>query len=171
VILRLSEKLKTKIKAGRLQTLPSDQNPFADWSAQLFFADRTHYILFCNTKSLYSTVFYAQGITNENRFITRCFDSLREFMESDNRLDIYEQLIAPAAQSVTFAKSLNRKIIGSMTELEKTATILLMERNLSPYQLGFHLNDTLLSAIAINPKDRYSKPNDALQMMVDNIRI
>jgi hypothetical protein len=170
VILRLSEKLKTKIKAGPLQTLPLDENPFADWSASLFVADRTQYILFCNTKSLYSTVFYAQGITNESYFITRCLDTLREFMESDNRLDIYERLIAPTTRSVILAKSLNRKIIGSITELEKSAKIMLVERDLSPHQVGFHLNDILLSAIAINPKDGYSKPNKAFQMMVDGTR-
>lgn len=169
MILRLSEKLKTKIKAGPLQTLPLDQNPFADWSAQLFVAGRTQYILLSNTTSLYSTVFYAQGITNENRFITRCLDSLREFMESDKRLDVFEKFIAPTAQTLTFAKSLSRKIIGSMTELAKTATILLVERELLPHQISAVLNDTLLSAIAINPKHGYSKPNEAFQTLVDSI--
>jgi hypothetical protein len=37
---RLSQKLNTKIKAGRLPTLPLDDNPLADWSGHLFLADR-----------------------------------------------------------------------------------------------------------------------------------
>jgi hypothetical protein len=39
MIFRLSQKLSSKIKAGALATLPLDENPFADWSAQLFAAD------------------------------------------------------------------------------------------------------------------------------------
>jgi len=52
MIFRLSQKLNTKIKTGALAALSLDENPFADWSAQLFVADRTQYILLSNTKSL-----------------------------------------------------------------------------------------------------------------------
>ena len=71
MIFRLSHKLNTKIKAGTLDTLPLDQNPFADWSAHAFAADRTQYVIVCNTKSLYSTVMYGKGITNDGQFIER----------------------------------------------------------------------------------------------------
>ena len=43
MILRLSQKLCTKIKAGALPTMPLDENPFADWSAHLFIVNRTQY--------------------------------------------------------------------------------------------------------------------------------
>jgi hypothetical protein len=61
MILRLAEKLKTKIKAGTLSPLPLDENPLADWSAQLFVADREQYILLTNTATLYSTVIFGKG--------------------------------------------------------------------------------------------------------------
>jgi hypothetical protein len=32
MILRLSQKLNTKIKAGTLKAMPLDENPYADWS-------------------------------------------------------------------------------------------------------------------------------------------
>jgi hypothetical protein len=41
MILRLSQKLCTKLKAGSLKTMQMDDDPFADWSAHLFVADRT----------------------------------------------------------------------------------------------------------------------------------
>jgi len=66
MIFRLSQKLNAKIKAGTLRALPLGENPFADWSAHLFAADRTQYILLSNTKSLYSTVLYGKGITNDS---------------------------------------------------------------------------------------------------------
>jgi hypothetical protein len=56
MIFRLSQKLNAKVKAGALGTLPLHENPFADWSAHLFVAGRTQYLLLRNTKSLYSTV-------------------------------------------------------------------------------------------------------------------
>ena len=71
MIFRLSQKLCTKIKAGKLSETPLDENPFADWSAHLFVADRTQYIIVSNTKSLYSTVLFAKGITDDSRFIER----------------------------------------------------------------------------------------------------
>ena len=71
MIFRLSQKLNTKIKAGALRALPLDDNPFADWSAHLFVADRTQYILVSNTKSLYSTVMFGKGITDDGHFIER----------------------------------------------------------------------------------------------------
>ena len=77
MIFRLSQKLNTKIKAGTLGAQSLDENPFADWSAHLFSADRTQYIIICNTRSLYSAVMYAKGITNKNLFITRVLGGLR----------------------------------------------------------------------------------------------
>lgn len=64
MILRLSTKLNTKIKAGTLKSMPLDENPYADWSCHLFTADRAQYILMTNTQSLYSSVMFGRGITD-----------------------------------------------------------------------------------------------------------
>jgi hypothetical protein len=80
MIFRLSQKLSAKINAGALTARPLHENPFADWSAHLFVAGRTQYILVTNTKSLYSTVVYARGITTNGRFIDRALGGIREFM-------------------------------------------------------------------------------------------
>lgn len=60
MIFRLSQKLATKLKEGNLPTVPLDSNPYADWSAHLFTADRTQYIIVTNTKALYSVVMYGK---------------------------------------------------------------------------------------------------------------
>ena len=62
--LRLSQALNTKINGGKLSALPLDANPFADWSAHLFAGGQTQYIILSNSKSLYSTVMQAKGITS-----------------------------------------------------------------------------------------------------------
>src|SRR4051812_37998419 len=141
---RLSHKLNSKIKAGTLPTLPPEGNPFADWTAHLFVADRTQYILMSNTKSLYSIVMYARGITDDGRFIERALSSLREFMEHDGQAFVYHRLIAPASGTVRFARALDRAVTGSMNELIAQATALLVGGELSPFDVGFRFNEILL---------------------------
>ena len=110
MILRLSQKLNTKIKSGTLRAMPLDDNPYADWSCHLFSADRTQYVIVTNTKSLYSCVMYGRGITNDSMFIERALSSLREFMEDDGQTFVYQKFIAPASGRVSFAKALNRSV-------------------------------------------------------------
>ena len=52
MIFRLSQKLNTKIKAGKVTDMPLDENQYADWSCHLFTADHTQYIILSNTPSL-----------------------------------------------------------------------------------------------------------------------
>ena len=167
MILRLSQKLCTKIKTGALPTMPLDENPFADWSAHLFIVDRAQYILLANTKSLYSTVMTGQGITNGSRFIERALSSIREFMEQDGQAVIYDRFIAPNSGSVHFAKALSRTVTSSMNELVRFATDLLMEDEFFPHDVGFKLNNFLLSAIATCKADKYGTPSEAFQVMVN----
>lgn len=167
MIFRLSQKLNNKIKAGTLHPLPLNENPFADWSAHLFVADRTQYVLVSNTKSLYSTVMYGKGVTNDNQFIQRALDSIREFMKEDGQEFTYQRLIAPASASVRFAKALNRTVTGSMNELIEHATVWLSEGELSPHDVGFKLNGTLLSALAKNKSDCYGKPREAFKSLLN----
>ena len=136
MIFRLSDKLNAKIKAGTLATLPLDENPFADWSAGLFLVGRSQYILVTNTKSLYSTVLPAKGVTDEKSFIERALSSIREFMDADGQEGVYECFIAPAGASVQFAKALNRSVTGSMNDMTKHAAYWLAEGDTSPSVIG-----------------------------------
>jgi hypothetical protein len=169
MILRLSQTLTKKLKEGRLTSVPLDDNPYADWSAHLFRADRTQYIIVSNTKSLYSVVMYGKGIADYSDFIDRALSSLREFMEADGQAFVYQRFIAPTGRSVRFAKALDRSVTGSMNELVKFAKILLEEGELAPFDIGFRLNDFLLSALAPSKKDGYGKPNEAFKALADDL--
>ena len=169
MILRLSQKLNTKIKAGPLKTLSLDENPFADWSAHLFVADRTQYILLSNTKTLYSTVMFAKGITSDSQFIERALSSIRELLEHDGHEAVYRQFIIPATGSVRFAKALDRSVTSSMNQLVEFATFGLSDGERSPFDVGFKLNDILLSAIAPSKAEKYGKPEVAFEALVKSI--
>ncbi len=159
MIIRLSQKLAKKLKVGSLPALPPDENPYADWSAHLFTADRTQYIILTNTQSLYSVVMYAKGCTDDSRFIGRALDNIREFMEGDGQAFSYQRFIAPSSSNVKFAKALNRSVTGSMNDLIKFAKHGLIERELSPYDVGFNLNQIPMSAL------RYQQPRDAFKLL------
>ena len=171
MILRLSQKLSTKIKAGTLKPLPLDENPYADWSCHLFTADRTQYILVSNTQSLYSCVLYGKGITNDYSFIQRVLSSLREFMEDDCQSFVYQKFVVPSSNTVRFARSLNRSVTGSMNDLIGHATGWLEHGDIAPHDLGFRLNDILLSAIATSKSDKYGKPNEAFKLLASVYRL
>jgi hypothetical protein len=159
MILRLSQKLNAKIKAGPLKELPLDDNPYADWSCHLFSAARTQYVLLTNTKSLYSCVMFGKGMTNSSVLIDRALSNVREFMEHDGQTFVYQKFVAPATGQVRFAKALNRSVTGSMNDLVFHAKAWLIESELSPFDVGFRLNDIPMSALG------YAKPREAFRAL------
>ena len=168
MIFRLSQKLNNKIKAGKLGELPPDENPYADWSCHLFTAERTQYIIMSNTKSLYSVVMFGKGITNDSKFIERAMSNIREFMEADGQAFVYQRFIVPASGTVKFAKALNRSVTGSINELIKFAEYMLADDDMSPFDVGFQLNDIMLSALGSGKSCPYGKPNEAFKLLADN---
>ncbi len=168
MIFRLSQKLNAKIKAGTLPALPVDENPLVDWSAHLFLADRTQYILLSNTKSLYSTVLLGKGITNDTQFIERALSSIREAMENDEQGAAYERFIAPASATVQFAKALNRSVTGSMNDMIKHAAYWLAKGDVSPFEIGSRLKEIPMSAL-MHDGAPYGFPRDVFKALVENV--
>ena len=147
MIFRVSQKLNAQIRAGALPTLPLDKNPFADWTAHVFVANRTQYIMLSNTQSLYSTVMYGGGIDDTSHFVKRTLSSIWEFMRDDGQEFVYRRFIAPAGDTFSFARALNRSVTGSMFDLINHATLWLIEEDVSLPDVGLRLNDVLLSAL------------------------
>ena len=120
-----------------------------------------------NTKALYSVVMYGKGITDSSEFISRALSALREFMADDGQSFVYQRLIAPTSGNVRFAKALDRSVTGSINELVKFAKVWLEEGEISPHDVGFKLNDVLLSALARSKSDFYGKPREAFKSLAE----
>ena len=163
MIFRLSHRLKTQLKHGPLSAAPLDGNIYADWSARSFIADRSRYILLSHTRSLYSVVMFGRGITHDGLFIRRALDNIREFMSEDGLGLIYMNFLAPATALVRFRKPLNKSVTGSMNELEATAKFYLQTGEWSPFAVGFKLNETLFSALALPGTGDYATPREAFK--------
>ena len=123
-------------------------------------------ILVSNTATLYSTVLYAKGITNDSVFIVRVMAALREFMEADGLAFTYDRFIMPRTGLIRFASTFSRSVTGSMNELIAFAQVLLADDEMSPFDLGFRLNDLLLSASRTDETRDYGKPRDAFRALI-----
>ena len=145
MIVRISAKLGKKIGLSPDRVLPADPSPFADWSAHLFTAERTQYILISNTASLYSMVMFGRGITDDCRFLDRMTSYMREFLRADRHGFIFERLIMPRLDRVNFSKALNRSVIGSMNDLVLQAQLHLIEGAMPPVDVSFRLNEVPMS--------------------------
>ena len=86
-------------------------------------------------------------------------------MEDDGQAFVYHRFIAPASGTVRFARALDRAVTGSMNELIVHATALLVEGELSPFDVGFRLNEVLLSALAASETEKYGTPREAFKSM------
>ena len=169
MIFRLSQKLNAKIKIGYLQTLPLNDNPFADWTAHLFEVDRTQYILLSNTKSLYSTVIVGKGVTNENLFVQQALTGIQDSLKADHLKSVFARLIAPDTGAVRFARAFNRSVTGSMKELTFHATWKLRQTGPSLQEVSLSLNQELLSAIGSDESYGYGEPRKVFRAMVDSV--
>ena len=160
MIFRLSTKLAAKLKVTPSQALPLDPNPFADWSANLFTAGRTQFVIVTNTASLYSAVLPGRGIASDRQFVESVLGSLRLFLEVDGLELIFHRFMAPASNEILFSKAWNRSVTGSMNDLVFQAKFWLTEGELSHNEIATRLNDTPLSML------EYRNPRKAFQEMV-----
>jgi hypothetical protein len=160
MILRVTAKLGKKINAAPCAALPADPNPYADWTAHLFIADRTHYVLLSNTASLYSMVMYGRGMADGGAFLDRITRYMVEFMQEDDLAFICERLVIPSLAQVTFAKTLNRGVTGSMNDLVFQARFFLTQRAMSPWDVSFRLNEVPMSYL------HHSRPRDQFTHLI-----
>jgi hypothetical protein len=89
-------------------------------------------------------------------------------MEADGQSFVYQRFIAPTSGSIRFGKALDRSVTGSINELLKFATCYLESGEISPHDVGFKLNDVLLSALA-SRKGGYGKPKEAFKALIASL--
>ena len=166
---RLTQKLAKKIKeTGTLPALEAHQNPLADWIANFFTADRTQYVIVCNTATMYTCLFYGAGVNNDDKFIKAALQAVRDAMEDEGLERVYLDKIVPATGNVCFGKSLNRSITGSVTEQINAAKFYQEDSTRAPYQVAEMLNGNLLSYLGENKGD-YGKPKEAFHALCQRV--
>jgi len=141
MIIRLTQKLAAKLKESPASSLPRDPDLFADWTANLFTANRVQYIILVNSATLYSVIMYGRGITDGGIFIDRALSALRDFMTDDDLPFFFHRFIVPQSATVSFSKTGDRSLLGSINDLVACAKIHLGEYDDSPVGAAKRLND------------------------------
>lgn len=165
MIIRLSQALNARVKAGPLEALPLHENPLLDWSAHLFPVGRSRFVLLSNTASLLSAVVAGTGVAGVTSFRDRAFAGIRACLTALGHEPL-TQMLFPDDGPVRFAKALNRSVSGSMNELVKCAEFCMSDGGLTLSEVGDRLNDTLLSALAAGGSHGYGKPGQAFRVLM-----
>jgi hypothetical protein len=100
---------------------------FADWTANLFTVDWVQYIILVNSATLYSVIMYGRGITDGGIFIDRALSALRDFMSDDDLPFFFHRFIVPKSASVSFSRTGDQSLLGSINDLVACARIHLGE--------------------------------------------
>jgi len=142
MILRITQKLAKKIKISPPPALAPHDDPFLDWTANLFMVSRWQCIILTNSRSLYSVVIPGKGVPNEKTLIEQGMKALRDSMTLDGIANIVDTKIAPYAHAVTLCKASNRSVLASMNQLVYLAKCGLMEMGLPLPLMNQRLNRT-----------------------------
>ena len=103
------------------------------------------------------------GITD---FINRALDTIRDFTADDGQQFIYRKFIAPASSNVSFAKAFNRSVTGSMNDHVQAAKFLLAD-DIAPSEIGYHLNQTPMSALVGADGRKYAYPREVFRQLLE----
>ena len=154
MIIRMTQKLARKLDAELNPCLPAADNPFQDWHAHLFTADRVQYIIVTNTASFYSMVMLGRGIRDENEFIQATRSLMRDFLSLDGNKFFYERFIIPMAP-IMLCKTGNRSVLAVMNNMLYSAKIDLKESQISPFDMAIKLNDSTVPLLKRTPKEAF----------------
>ena len=147
LIFRITQKLAKKIKIVPDFALPQADNPFLDWTANLFSVSHYQYIVLTNTRSLYSVVFRGKGVSDANSFIDYSLDALQSYMIHDRTISIVEPYITPPIDSIVFSKTGDRRVLGSMNDLIGMAKLYLQEPGIPLTVVNERINDAPMSML------------------------
>ncbi|QDU21005.1 DUF6933 domain-containing protein [Urbifossiella limnaea] len=163
MLLRLPQTLNARLGGGPPAASASHANPLLDWSVRAFAAGTKAYLLLSNTRSLYSVVLVEVAGETRTQLAERVAGAVEGILDGAGRLAGVGRDLA--AESVRFAKALDRSVTGSMNELVAYAELLLADGDLSVPEVGVRLNDLLLSAAAGEGK-KYGTPRAAFAALV-----
>lgn len=147
MIFRVTQKLAKKIKVVPATALPPHDNPFLDWTANLFMVSRWQCILLTNSRCLYSIVLPGKGVSKKQAFIETSTKALYEYMALDGCENIFNTHIALHIGAATFCKASDRRVLGSMNDFAYHTRVYLLEMGLSRSLVNARLNDMPMSML------------------------
>ena len=162
MVFRLTQKLRTKIKADALEPLPLTADPWADWTGRVFSANRIQYILLSNTVSLFSALMLGRGVTQPERFVRLATEAMANSMGAAGfNVDV----LARVFFTVRFAKTHSRSVTGSMNDLALMARLDLESGAHGLGEIERRINRMPMSALSTPQTASYATPEAAARAM------
>ena len=159
MIIRVTGKLAKQVGINPMDSLPLADDPVSDWTCRVFELDeRESLMLITNTASLYSFLTPANGLETAEQFGNGLGHYLERQLLADNFGNVFKKQIVPKIQEIILAKTLDRSVTGSMTDMIKLAKYDLIEEGFSLVETTARLNKTPFKAIDYDhPRDQFVK--------------
>ena len=159
MIVRTTAKLAKQVGVSSLNATPLAENPFTDWTCRVFnVGDRESLMLITNTASLYSLLAPANGLENLEEFSYGLIHYLERHLLMDGFEEVLREHVVPELKTMLLAKTLNRSVTGSMTDMVKLSGHMLLEDGDSLERVAGKLNKTPFGALDYNyPRDRFAE--------------
>ena len=147
MIIRFTDKLARKLKLGPITKVDDHLNPYLEWYANYFTANRVQYILVTNAASLLTIVMYGRGIGDSGLFQRQFVSQLKEYLKDIDCELIFGRIIAPYISPTILSKTVDRSVIGSMNKMAEMVKVKLEFNDMSPWDLTVFLNTVNFNGI------------------------
>ncbi|TGL65095.1 DUF6933 domain-containing protein [Leptospira jelokensis] len=161
MIIRFTKKVQDKFKWKQLKPI-AESNLSNEWYVNQFTANRHKYYLATHAESLFSVIFRGVGIKTDGEFMDRMIEAWKNQVTNEGLETVVNNLLVPLTKEILITSTLNRRILGSMSDMIKMTEFILADgdntEDSSPFALSEFLNKTPFSYIGMDrPKDRIAK--------------
>ena len=147
MIIRFTDKLAKKLKLGPITKIDGHPNPYLEWYANYFTANRVQYILVTNAASLLTIVMYGRGISDYDLFQEQFISQFGDYLKEIDCELIFDRIIIPDMGATILSKNIDKSVTGSMTRMIYFFKLKLEANDMSPWDLTEYINTTNFNAI------------------------
>ena len=148
MIIRFTDKLAKKLKLGPITKIDDyTSNPYLEWYANYFTANRVQYIIVTNAASLLTIVMYGRGISDYGLFQEQFISQLGDYLKEIGCELIFDRIIKSDMGPTILSKNIDKSVTGSMTRMIYFLKFKLEANDMSPWDLTEYINTTNFNAI------------------------
>lgn len=140
MLFRLSKATADKLKVPLLPNIVPDIN-HDEWHAHTFRAGRLQFILVTHTSTLYSVLLRGAQISTPGQFVNNFQKILEMVLNQICITEAYTRYAKTKQPDVIFARTVDRRIIGSVNEKVHMVKFYLADNILDLIQISARLNE------------------------------
>lgn len=151
--LRPTKKLARQLGIQIPTVPPAVPSRIADWCVHTFLLGNDHWLVFCNTASLYPVFAGGRGVTDGESLARRVGGMVPTVLQA-NRLTQQAGIFTAALTDFQWAPIPDRSVLGSISEMIYLADPWFDDAGLTPAVLSKKLGNAPMSALGMNSPAR-----------------